>query len=98
MSRTTVAVFTLILILISFFVHELGHLIVGMITGLTPIGFGITPLSMYVVFDGTNFLMRLAGGLFQAAFLMLFTRQIPELWIGVIVFVVYGIVEGAGML
>ncbi len=88
----------LIIFFISFIVHEFGHIIIGLFLGyeLIEVNIGVVNglLAFYVNFNNnTNFWMKFAGGVFQAMFLLPFSKKIPELRIAVVAFIMYGLWE-----
>ena len=86
------------LIFISFIIHELGHVIVGVLCGYTLVEFNYGLVNglfaFYVRFNtNVNDVVGFAGGLFQALFLLPFSKKNPELRIAIIAFLIYGIWE-----
>lgn len=105
-----IIVTTFLVIVVSIFVHELGHATVGILMGYTLVDFNVTlsisPLNIvsgYVVLsqEVVHWQVFFAGGLFQSIFLLFARKILEEYKNGVLITFTYAIIEtlvGVGML
>lgn len=93
----------IIVLIVSFLAHEIGHYIVGSALGYEVASIGFFSTVFHGVLAPNDlFAVRVAGGIFQGFFLLLMTRFVPsigfELRVAALIFFGYAAFEGVGLL